>query len=211
MPARLQPPVGQPTPSSLADSRDWAALVASQLETVRASATNWRNGLAATIGLITVVLAVRKPEDADSLAQWFGHTVGALLLLALACSIVGAFAALAAAYGTPAEMTREQFRDAGGITGVQLALARTAVKWLGVARIATAVSLALLMLTVGLTWFAPRGQAVLLEVELQSGPSVCGTLTTSSGGYVDIRAATAPTMRLRLSDVRGMRPVTSCP
>jgi hypothetical protein len=211
MPVRLEHPVGLPTPDPAADSDDWAALVDSQLKTVRQSAGNWRTGLAALLALITGILAIREPGTMGGLAPWAADTVGGILLASLALAAVGAWFALSAAYGSPAVIDHDAFRKAGGLTGVRFGLARAAVHQLRWARWATVAALALMAAAVAVTWYAPRAPSALIEVERVADPAVCGTLIASRSGHLDIRPEGGAAVRVPARSLVSLRLVNDCP
>jgi hypothetical protein len=211
MPAQLKPPSGLPTPAASAEEEAWSSLIATQLADVRKTAENWRNGLIAIIGLITAFSIIKGPNDVGGLVHWAAYAVGALLLLALACAAFGAWNSLAAAYGTPSVITREDFRNLGGINGYRLDLASKGASKLRRAKGATIATLIFLAAAVGLTWYGPRSTSVILNVERKSQPSVCGKLVSSDNGYIDIKASTSEVIRVSMTDLVKVSAVEECP
>lgn len=211
MPVQLQPPVGLPTASASAEEEAWSSLVATQLTDVRKTAENWRNGLAALIGLITAFSVIKGPDDVSGLDRQAAYAVGLLLLLALACAAFGAWNSLNAAYGTPSTITRESFRNLGGINGYRLDLAGKTAFRLGLAKGATVLTLILLAAAVGVTWYGPRSISVLLDVERKSLPSVCGKLVSSGDGHMDIKPPSAEAVRVPMTDLVKVSAAGDCP
>jgi hypothetical protein len=101
MPLRLETPEGLPTESAMAEDVAWSSLVSTQLEDVRKTAENWRNGLLAIVATIAGFSVIKGPADITSLDRPFGYAVGWLLLVALTSGLFGAWSALGAAYGRP--------------------------------------------------------------------------------------------------------------
>jgi hypothetical protein len=81
MPVRLQPAAGLPTPFSIAEDQAFSTLVSTQLDSVRKSAENWRNGLVAMAGLIAAFSIIKGPSDVAGLAHGVAYGVGILLIL----------------------------------------------------------------------------------------------------------------------------------
>lgn len=211
MPAQLMPPDGLPTSASMADDEAWSSLVASQLTDVRKTAENWRNGLAALIGLIATFSVVKGSNDLSDLARWAGYSVGVLLSLALACGMFGAWKSLAAAYGTPSVISRNQFRALGGTNGIHLDLGTKTISNLRWARRATIATMILVALAVGLTWYGPRSVSAILNVERKSLPDVCGKLVSSKDGDIDVKPSGARVVRIHMTDVTAVHAVGQCP
>jgi hypothetical protein len=210
MPVRLEPPVGLPLQSASVDEEAWSSLVSSQLEDFRKAAENWRNGLAAVIGLITILSVVKGPDEVRGLDRWAAYTVGSLVLLALACATLGAWASLTAAYGVPSVLTRERFRDLGGIVGYKLELARRGASRLRLARVLTLITLVLLGTAVAMTWYGPRSTTATLDLERRSLPGFCGRLVGSRDGYLDIKTSGAEIPRVYMTSLLKVRPVDTC-
>ncbi len=210
MPVRLQKPDGLPTRLDADEDVEWSTLVANQLADVRRSAENWRNGLAAMLGAVSVFSLIKGPSDVSGLEQWPRYAVGLLLLLAFACATFGAWNALAAAYGSPSPISRSDVRRLGGITGFELSRAVDAATKLKRTKLATVVGLVLLCGAVGLTWYGPRGPSVLVSVERRDGPRVCGRLGASREGHLDVEPSSSNTIRIELKNVTRMRAVNEC-
>lgn len=211
MPVQLKRPIGLPTASSTAEEEAWSSLLASQLADVRRTAENWRNGLVAMIGLITAFSVIKGPDDVSGLDRWAAYAVGVLLLLALACAIFGAWASLTAAYGTPSVITREAFRELGGINGYRFAIATETASKLRRAQVTTIATLLLLAGAVGLTWYGPRSTSVTLNVERTSLPNVCGKLLSSANGYMDVKPSASEPIRVYMMDLVKVSAVEECP
>jgi len=211
MAVKLEPPVGLPTAASAAEDNAWSTLVSTQLDDVRKTAENWRNGLVALVGAIIGFSMIKGPNDVSGLDYWAMNTVGLLLLAAFGCAISGTWSSLTAAFGSPSTMTRDAFHDQGGMDGYRLTLATDAATKLHCAQVATIITLVLLVGAVGLTWYGPRAKAVILDVGRLSSPNVCGTLLSSSNGYIDIKPSESEAVRLRMTDLATLTAVAKCP
>jgi hypothetical protein len=210
MPAQLQPPEGLPGPTSGSDNEAWSSLVRTQLENVTKTAENWRSGLVALIGLIAGFSLIKGSDNLSGLAPWAAYTVGVLLLLALGSAIFGTWASLAAAYGIPRAVSRDEFKRIGGIDGFRLQAATNRASRLFVARLATILTLLLLATAIGLTWYGPRPKSFLLEIERDSQPSLCGELVSSENGYIEIRPSGSSATRVKISELQKIRAVKEC-
>ena len=210
MPLRLETPEGLPTESAMAEDVAWSSLVSTQLEDVRKTAENWRNGLLAIVATIAGFSVIKGPADITSLDRPFGYAVGWLLLVALTCGLFGAWSALGAAYGTPGLLTREDFHRQGGIDGYKFDLAVHAAEKLRFARMMSLFTLALLAAAVGLTWYGPRSSSVILKVDRKSAPNLCGKLQSSANGEIDIKPPAAAAVRLPLADLTRIRAADKC-
>ena len=211
MPAILVPTPGLPSSASLEEETDWQTLVDTQLADTRKTAENWRNGLAALIGVLTAFSLIKGPSELSGLVPWAAYLAGLFLLAAVIVAIAGAWAAIEAAYGSPGLITRAEFRDSGGATGIKLAAATASLAKLKKAKFLTLASLILLALAVGLTWYGPRAAKFTLQLDRVSAPSVCGAVIGSDAGYLDLKPADGPALRIGFGEVRKVIPVEECP
>jgi hypothetical protein len=210
MPAKLIPPIGLPSASNNSDYEAWLLLIATQLSEVRKTAENWRNGLVAIVGLITAFSIIKGPDNISSLTNWAGITVGMLLLIALFCAIFGIWSSLIAAYGEPTVITRQEFQELGGSNGFRLKLAREAISKLRYAQIATISTLILLTGAIGITWYGPRTETIILAIEWKSQPNVCGKILSSGNGYLNIRTSTSDLVRVPMKNIIKLSVVENC-
>jgi hypothetical protein len=182
MPVRLQPAAGLPTPLSIAEDQAFSTLISTQLDSVRKTAENWRNGLVAMTGLIAAFSIIKGPSDVAGLTHGVAYWVGILLFLALRSAAFGAWSSLAAAYGEPVEITQEQFHQQGGIDGYRHSMALlAAAKKLKHAQNATIVTLVLL--THGVAYWV----GILLFLALRSAAfGAWSSLAAAYGEPVEI-------------------------
>ncbi|MCZ0978631.1 hypothetical protein O1L60_03680 [Streptomyces diastatochromogenes] len=178
-----------------------------ELARVRAQAENWRNGLAALLGLLTTVGIVKGPDTVQGLSGGTRGAVGLLLLGGLLLAAGGAFFAMRAAFGLP----RRRVADASLeelLTRERLTV-RRAARDLQRAVAAGFLALAVVTAGIGLTWYGP-GPGTGVRVVLTDGSALCGTLVGMD----------AKGLRLRVEDVERRVPsgrigsaksVPSCP
>ena len=110
-------PGGSADPPSLTDKR-WAQraneLQFTELAGVRATAEQWRNGLAALTGLLAITAVVISPGLADKLDPGWRLAVGVVAAVGLLALLFGTFEAMHAAFGVPGDgflMTGERLRQ----------------------------------------------------------------------------------------------------
>jgi hypothetical protein len=207
MPVTIREPQGLPARTGNGDA-DWSEMLKTQLSDTRTSAENWRNGLVAIIGLIATVTIVKGPSEIDGLVKPAAYAVGILLLLALACAVIGTWSALRAAYGEPTVISRESLDRSGGATGHRFVLATKAIVDLKIAQRTTLLTVGLLVLAIAVTWYGPRPSS---PVVVQYGTSsVCGYIERARNGELEIRPASGAVVHVKLSDVAAVRLVDNC-
>ena len=137
------------------EQEEIAKLFATRLDRARKAAEGWRAGQAALLGLITTVSVVKGPDAVAGLPVGVQIVIGVVLAAALACGITSIVCFTNAAYGrledvdlnVPPGLRLEQWRT------TQLNKARDDIN---VALVLTYVTLALLAVAIGLSWYVPR-------------------------------------------------------
>ncbi|MDV9188689.1 hypothetical protein R6L23_10755 [Streptomyces sp. SR27] len=196
------------TSASRARADESRGLLEGELVRVRAQAENWRNGLAALLGLLTAVGIVKGPDTLQGLSGGARGAVGVLLLGGLLLSAAGAFFAMRAAFGLPRR------RVAGAsleelLTRERLTV-RRAVRDLRRAIVAGFLALAMVTAGIGLTWYGPRpGNPGVLIVQTD-GSVLCGTLTGIDAKGVRLRVKDVE-RRLPSARIGSAKSVESCP
>lgn len=196
------------------DAKRWAQradqLPFTQLADIRATAQNWRTGLAGLTSLLSVTSIVVAPNLADKLDVAWRIAAGVLVLAGLLALLYGTWQAMVAAFGVPGDArivsgpTLWAWETQQAISGA-LALRR--------ARRATLLGLALVIATTAAVLIGAmttRAPAPLVRVDTSHG-SFCGHL--SSGP----RAATLGVVGedgtvhiVAVPDVQVAQPVSNC-
>jgi hypothetical protein len=211
MPVKLDAPVGVPGFASLQEEADWSTLVENQLADVRKTAENWRTGLATLLGLLTSFSLIKGPSDLGSLSSGAAYAAGGFLLLAIVCAVAGTWSAIEAAYGSPDQIDRNEFRALGGLAGYKLALSKKTSSNLHSAQHAMIASLICAAIAIGMVWYGPRGLSVSLNVELLGAPKMCGKLIGSGDGFVDISPSSSTPKRIYMVDISRLTVAKECP
>jgi hypothetical protein len=154
-PARTVPATAPPTSADVLSERDVASAAQTQLADVRKAAESWRNGLAGLLTLITAVLFLKGKSSIDDLAEWARFTVALLLTGALIVGAIGTWWSLRAAYGEPTVITTDYIKSKGGMAAYRAELAENSISDLRGARVMAYTTLALVTVSVFMTWFAP--------------------------------------------------------
>jgi len=211
MPVRLDAPEGFPGSASLQEEADWSTLVDNQLADTRKIAENWRTGLATLLGLLTSFSLIKGPSDLSSLNTSAARDAGLFLLLAIVAAVAGTWSAIEAAYGSPGQIDRDEFRELGGLAGYKLALSKKTSSNLDRAQLAMLCSLICAVIAVGIVWYGPRGLSVSLNLQLSGAPEVCGKLINSGDGFVDISPPSSTPQRIHLVDITRLTVTKQCP
>lgn len=129
------------------------ARTAEELRAVREVAANWRTALAAMLTLVTAVSVIRGRDTIVGLAPGARVLVGVLLLLALVAASLGAFLSSRSAFGLPRE--EQPVRRITDLVTAERARVHRAVRDLRAAIVLTFVTLALIVISVGVVWYGP--------------------------------------------------------
>jgi hypothetical protein len=211
---RYRKPDAAPTAAQVADAERWAKLADSSLATTQAAAEKWRTGLAAFVTIITGGLLIKGPEAAADVERAWLVVLTVLAATGLGGAILGLWAALSAAAGSPAEQNLSAVvRQYGGVKQFEIAAARSASRRLRVARRLVAASLVLLAATVVVWWWVPtrpESPPALVKIE-HDGVATCGELKSGDGGniVVQVDGEHDPTT-IPLTKVTNIRVVASC-
>lgn len=125
---------------------------AEELREIRAVAAGWRTALAAMLALVTTVSVVRGRDSFAGLTPAVRVVVGVLLLAAVITAATGAFLSSRSSFGMPKEETVPQ--RVGDLLAVERARVRRAVRDLRAAIVMSFVTLALIVTSVGVVWYA---------------------------------------------------------
>jgi hypothetical protein len=193
-----------PSPRELADRALLAEEVKGALEKVRATAENWRTGMAGLITLVTATLLFKGRDAIADYDAWARYTLGVLTSLALVLGIASLWLFLSAAYGRMRPVSAQSVLDEGGVDVHKVRLAATALADLTWARrlaIASSVALAAALL---LSWYGPEAAreppasarvVVSAESPGESPETVCGELTAQDAATTVLKVKGEPDPR----------------
>ena len=187
-----------------------------ELESIRATAGNWRTGLLALTALLTAVTVIKGPEKASELSSNGRGLVAALLGLALLALLLGSACSMLAAFGLPGgrelmtSVTIKEYVQAESQRALDLLAISIAFFFSGILLIAMAI---------GFAWFDkdlwPPDPPALVVVQLASQDSpVCGELMSSSSDALIIERETATGTKaqtIQYADLEGLAVEDECP
>lgn len=181
----------------------------SHLDSVRAVAGRWEQGLRGLLGLTGIAGLVGAPFAAGTLTPETQLMVGILLALVLATAGAGLMLAMSAAYGSirvvepPASRAkRETMRWALAERG------RTQLLW---GRRLAVVALLMFAATVVLVWANPTSQGPQLRIETRYGVTYCGLQLNSPKNTVAVLATPEGRIQFPTADIASLTPVPTCP
>jgi hypothetical protein len=209
LPAATRPPPTSRPPATVGDLRSAQfrlELLNTELPRVRAEAAAWRNGLGVLLAALVGFGLIKGRSDVSTLEATAAKFVGVLLALALVAGAVGALLLLRASFGKPSVVDVKSLPPAPLYTHSEALSSAYALRW-GIGL--TLACAALLVAAVGITWYGPPSAAPQLAVGT-SGPPLCGSVTSVSGGTLVLDTSLGP-QRISLAKVTSMKPVSSCP
>src|SRR5438128_11168532 len=104
----------RPAPREVQDRARLATEVKGSLDKVRATAENWRTGMAGLVTLVTATLLFKGRDTIADYHAWVRYALGALTALALLLGIVSLWLFLSAAYGRIRPVSAQSVLAAGG-------------------------------------------------------------------------------------------------
>ena len=154
---RPRRPSSTPSQGSLSERDAFIALSRQSLPEVRASAEAWRNGLSAFLTLVTTGVIIKGRDTTAGLPVSWRILITGLIGGGLALAVAGLWRVLAAHAGTQYRLsTRQDIRRTyGTVEAYQLAVAERATDDLNTGRRLVFAALALLLIGVGVSWWAP--------------------------------------------------------
>ncbi len=206
------------------EDKKWAQLAEAQqykrLETIRATAGNWRTGLIALTALLTTVTILKGPEKASDLSDE-GKLYAALLLgAALLLLLIGSAAAMFAAFGLPGAddlVTGEKLRKWTAKASMH------AKRWLYIAVACFFLAVPAVAGAVAITWFDEDlfagDPAAVVVIELkpvndEPQPPVCGELKRGNDTVLVLevdKPAGKRDQTIALTDVEALAIKSDCP
>lgn len=190
---RPRRPSNAPSEGSLAERDAFVALARRSLADVRASAEAWRNGLSAFLTLVTAGVIVKGRGTTAGLPTSWRIAVTALIGGGLALAIAGLWRVLAAQAGTRYRLSSRQDirRTHGTVEAYEVATAERAAGDLRTGRRLVFAALALLLLGVGVSWWAPPATTdppAYLKATFD-GTAACGEVLSADGGLLRLSVA----------------------
>jgi hypothetical protein len=217
----------------LQEDKDLQHAAEGQLASVRKAAESWRNGLAALLGVLTVVFFVKGKESFDDIegAGWRWALATTLLAAAL-LAINGAYRALRAAYGAPRDeyvgrasftlarlprrlrTTPGEMDEYGTLSAWRHAFAVQAVKDLWWAKASTVGSLLMVTVAAVITWTAPGPPppafAQLTYAHAGQQHVVCGELKRGFDGRFVVEDGDGKSTRVDFGELSAFKIVAKC-
>ena len=205
-------PLADPTLVAAAETLNASGMA--QVTGIRAAAEKWIGGVTAIFSLFGLAsITITRTTLAD-LSTWWQAGIAAAAAAAIALAGLAIFWIYRAAYGWPVSYSvidddelRDWYSAQQKAPAVQARYLRDGIRAAGAA-------LAVLVITVGLLWFAPQQQAAapLVRATLSDGSRVCGTLlpATDSGTPRIRRASDGSAVSVPLRLLTGLTGVTAC-
>lgn len=124
---------------------------------MQASAEAWRNGLSAFLTLVTAGVIIKGRDTTAGLPVSWRVVITVLIGGGLALAVAGLWRVLAARAGTRYRLSTHQDirRTCGTVEAYQVAVAKWAIDDLHIGRRLVFAALGLLLLGVGVSWWAP--------------------------------------------------------
>ncbi len=213
---RPRKPSSAPSEGSLAERDAFIALARQSLPTVRTSAEAWRNGLTAFLTLATAGVIIKGRDTTAGLSVPWRIAITALIGGGLALAVAGLWRVLAAQAGTRYRLsTRDDIRRGyGTVEAYQVAVAARATVDLHVGRRLVFAALGLLLLGVGVTWWAPPAPAsppAFLKATFDN-TEACGVLRSADNGQVRLAVTGRhDPLVIPLTHITNLAIVSGCP
>ena len=209
---KLPPAVTQ---ADIDECARWDSLIDQSLSSTQVAADKWRSGLAAFVSLITAGLFIKGPGATSDLSNGWRLALTLLGGGGLLVAIMGLWAALRAAAGTPAELDQTTvINKYGGVRQFQIACAKKASSLIGRAKVLVGLSLICFLAALVTLWWAPAPPSaspvndVLVTTQRDV---ICGSLVSSGGQYLQImRAGTSSAVVIPAFRILDLQVIGSC-
>jgi hypothetical protein len=197
-------------PKSASDVSVWEKLAqeltSDPLKKTRDTADKWTNILSALVGLSTVFGLIQGRDALSKLSIVFQIVLVVVFLLALLVSVRAIYLATLASEGTPGPIPLDKknffewYRQA----------TNRAISYLQQSRRLALVAVALVVLGLFITWFAPSSSDTRINILViqKSGTVLCGVLDKDSSGNLVLTSKGKP---VTLHDIVSIKVVTGCP
>lgn len=192
------------------DDKRWAQRAASvpfgELAAVRATAEQWRNGLAALVTVLSAASLIASPGLADHLTGWSRLAVGILALCGLLALLYGTWRAMDAAFGVPAP---DDYLTGERLQKYEHGQANAAVTALRAARWAFVLGLILIIAAAATAFGFIPASGTLARVDTVTG-TFCGQLGTSANRTVSITGSDGTVHIIPIPAIRSLQTTASC-
>jgi hypothetical protein len=207
-------PAEAPSVGDLAERDAFAKLAAESLAVTRKSAETWRTGLGAFVTLVTAGVVIKGKDTTSALTTEWRVAVTVLLGGGLIVAVLGLWQVLGAQAGMPKTVTLEQIhRSHTSVVAFEVAIAADAAGGIRRAQRLVAVALAMLIVGVFATWWAPAPAAkppAYLKVTYGE-KTACGELRSADNGVVRLKVSGAnDPVGIPVGTVTNMAVVAGC-
>jgi hypothetical protein len=179
------------------------------LDRVRAVAEKWTASIGALFGIFGALLIVRGRTDVSQLTQGYEVIVAIVLALGVVSAAVAIGFAAFAAQGTPSNVEWPSGAELRKWTHTEAVKAK---KRLFRSRVATAMAMLLVLVSIGLTWFGETeatGSSVV--VVSPDGAVICGELVRE-GTTLSVRPSSGDPVEVgEANSAASLTVVTKCP
>ena len=185
----LAPPSASTDPTLEAAAQALIAAGPRQLADVRNAAEKWIGGVTALFGIFGVASVVSARTTLTGLAGGWQAVIGIGAVLSVGLAGLAVYWTYRAAYGWPVTYPVSNDEELRAWYTAQQAAPRVLAAFLRDGMRAAGGALVMLVITVGLLWYAPGQSPTLpfVQVTLNDGSQVCGTLLPATPGATLIR------------------------
>jgi hypothetical protein len=189
--ATLAPPSASADPTLEAAARALIAAGPKQLADVRNAAEKWIGGVTALFGIFGVASVVGARSTLTGLAPGWQAVIGIATALSVGLAGLAVYWIYRAAYGWPVTYPINNDQELLAWYASQQSAPRAQAAFLKEGVRAAGGALVMLVITVGLLWYAPQQSPMvpLVQVTLSNGSQVCGTLLPATPGATLVRRA----------------------
>lgn len=185
-----------------------------QVGDLRSAAEKWIAGITALYGLFGLASVSITRDTVAKLTTGWQLAIAFAALIAVALAAWAIYWAYRAAYGWPKVHSVRTDEELRAWYAAQLAAPATSAALLRTGVRTAGASLAVLIFTVGLLWFAPETAPVtpLMRATLDNGSQVCGTLLPATGSRAARirRSADGTVVLIQISRIVELTAVVTC-
>jgi hypothetical protein len=209
----LAPPSASADPTLEAAARELIAAGPKQLADVRAAAEKWIGGVTALFGIFGVAIVVSTRSTLTNLPSGWQAVIGIAAAASVGLAGLAVYWIYRAAYGWPVTYPINNDEELLAWYTSQQSAPRAQAGFMKDGVRAAGGALAMLVVTVGLMWYAPQQSPTVpfVQVTLSNGSQVCGTLLPATPGATLIRRASDGTaMDITARSIVAETVVASC-